>query len=126
MTYMTLMVLLLALADPKIAVTATEPRTDSEVEPQFGRTSWFMIYDPAEETWRPVDNTREARTPGGAGVGAARMLAGRNVTVVITGRCGPKALRELSSAGIRVFQGAGRTVEEALDDYQAQRLEEIK
>jgi len=118
--------LALLLAEPRIAVTSTGPRPESEVEARFGRAPWHLIYDPASGSWEAVDNTEAARAPGGAGTQAAEMLARRGVKVVITGQCGPTALRALSSAGIRVFQGAGRTVEKALRDYQAGRLAEVR
>jgi predicted Fe-Mo cluster-binding NifX family protein len=120
------LLLSLLLPDAKIAVTSTGPKPESEAEARFGRARWYLIYDPAGRSWEAVDNSQAAQAPGGAGTQAADMLARRGVTVVITGECGPKALRVLSSAGIKLFQAAGRTVTKALRDYEAGRLAELR
>jgi predicted Fe-Mo cluster-binding NifX family protein len=85
-----------------------------------------MIYDPGTRGWQAVDNSDTARAPGGAGRQAAEALARRGVRTVITGQCGPNALRALSSAGIRIFQVSDRTAAAALRDYQARKLRELK
>jgi len=123
---LTAVLLVFALANPRIAVTATGPKPESEVESRFARAPWFMIYDPGTRAWQPVDNSQASRRPGGAGREAAETLARRGVKIVITGQCGPNALRALASAGIKVFQASDCTVAEALRDYQAGKLREIK
>jgi predicted Fe-Mo cluster-binding NifX family protein len=120
-----LLALIMAVA-AKIAITSAGPNPESNVEPQFGRAPWFMIYDPGTSGWQAVDNSNTARAPGGAGREAAEALARRGVRIVITGQCGPNALRALSSAGIRIFQGSDRTVAAALRDYEAGKLRELK
>ena len=120
------LLLALLLAEPKVAVTSTGPKPESEVETRFGRARWYLVYDPGSRSWEAVDHSQAAQTPGGAGPQAVQMLARRGVKVVITGECGPNALRALSSAGIKVFQGGGRTVAKALGDYQAGKSAELR
>lgn len=120
------LVMAVAAASPKIAITSVGPNPESNVEPQFGRAPWFMIYDSDAGRWQAVDNSDTARAPGGAGRQAAEILARRGVRIVITGQCGPNAIRALSSAGIKVFQGADRAVAAALRDYQEGKLRELK
>lgn len=126
MYFLLALILAAAAANPKIAITSTGPNPESSVEPQFARTPWFMIYDPGTHGWQAVDNSDTARAPGGAGRQAAEALARRGVKTVITGQCGPNALRALSSAGIRIFQASDRTVAAALREYEAGKLRELK
>ena len=126
MYFLLALIMAVAAANPKIAVTSAGPNPESSVEPQFGRAPWFMIYDPGSDDWQAIDNSNTARSPGGAGRKAAETLVRRGVRIVITGQCGTNARRALSSAGIRIFQASDRTVKEALRDYQAGKLQELK
>jgi predicted Fe-Mo cluster-binding NifX family protein len=40
---------------------------------------------------------------GGAGIQAAGFLSSKGVGAVLTGNCGPKAMKTFSAAGIQVF-----------------------
>lgn len=126
MTLLTTLLMALALANPKVAITSTGPKPESKIASQFARAPWFMIYDSETRDWQPVDNSEVAGKAGGAGREAAEALARRGVKIVVTGQCGPNARRALSSAGIKIFEASDRTVREALRDYEARRLRELK
>jgi predicted Fe-Mo cluster-binding NifX family protein len=86
----------------KIAVSATAPGLDAEVDPRFGRCQYFIIVDPQSMEFESVDNSN-ALASGGAGISTAQMIASKGVEVVLTGNCGPNAYRTLSAAGIQVI-----------------------
>jgi len=104
----------------KIAVTATGPDENSVVDPRFGRCRYFVIV--TEDQPPEVLANSAAAGAQGAGLAAARLLADRNVGVLITGKVGPKALPVLQKAGIKVFQREGGTVKEALAAFKRGEL----
>ena len=54
---------------------------------------------------------------GWAGIQSAETVSRLGAEVVVTGHCGPKALRTLRAAGIRIVTGAQGTVKEAVDAF---------
>ena len=60
----------------KIAISATGPALDAEVDPRFGRCQYFIIADPETMEFEAVDNN-SAMAAGGAGIAAAQMISGK-------------------------------------------------
>ena len=101
----------------KIAISATGPTLDAEVDPRFGRCQHFIIADPETMQFEVLDNS-SAMAAGGAGISAAQMIAGQGVKAVLTGNCGPNAYGVLSAAGIQVITGVSGTVKDAAQQYK--------
>ena len=101
----------------KIAISATGPTLDAEVDPRFGRCQHFIIADPETMQFEVLDNS-SAMAAGGAGISAAQMIAGQGVKSVLTGNCGPNAYGVLSAAGIQVITGVSGTVKDAVQKYK--------
>lgn len=102
----------------KIAVSSTGPSLDAPMDERFGRCPCFIIVDSAGTLVDPVENP--CATQGhGAGIQAARLVAERGVSVVLTGRCGPNASDTLAAAGVDVVTGCGGTVREAIESFNA-------
>jgi predicted Fe-Mo cluster-binding NifX family protein len=106
----------------KIAVSATGPSLDAEVDPRFGRCQYFIIVDPQTMQFEAIENT-SAMASGGAGISAAQMIAGKGVEAVLTGNCGPNAYQVLSPAGIKVITGVSGKVQDAIQGYKAGKLQ---
>ena len=106
----------------KIAVSATVPGLDAEVDPRFGRCQYFIIVDPQTMEFEALDNSN-AMAAGGAGISTAQMIAGKGVEVVLTGNCGPNAYQTLSAAGIQVITGASGKIKDAIEAYKAGKLQ---
>ena len=102
----------------KIAISATGPGLDVEVDPRFGRCQYFIIADPETMEFEAVDNS-SAMAAGGAGISAGQAIAGKGVQAVLTGNCGPNAYQVLSSAGIQVITGVSGSVKDAIEGYQS-------
>ena len=106
----------------RIAVTATRPALDAEIDPRFGRCQCFIIVDPETMQFEAVENSG-AMGGGGVGIAAAQIIAGKSVAGVITGNCGPNAYKTLSAAGIEVITGVAGRVEDAIKSYLSGSLQ---
>ncbi len=89
-----------------VCITATGNSVDAEVDPRFGRCSYFAFYDTESGSIEFVENQwKEAM--GGAGIQAAQFVVQRGAKKVITGRVGPNAERVLNEAGVEIIFGSG-------------------
>jgi len=102
----------------KIAISATGPSLDAEVDPRFGRCQHFIIVDPETMQFEAVENS-SAMASGGAGISTAQMIAGKRVQAVLTGNCGPNAYQVLSAAGIQVITGVSGKVQDVIQGYKS-------
>lgn len=109
----------------KIAICSTGSSPSSKVDERFGRCCCFMIWEPETREYTPLSNTG-TESAHGAGTGAVQSLIEKNVGVVLSQRVGPKAFAVLNQAGIKIFSGiTGKTVEDALQSYEAGELKEL-
>ena len=102
----------------KVAVSATGPDLEAQVDSRFGRCQYFVIVDPDSMQSEGIENS-SAVAPGGAGIAAAQMIAGKGVEAVLTGNCGPNAYQVLSPAGIKVITGVLGKVRDVVQGYKA-------
>ena len=96
----------------KVAVTSQNDSLESEIDPRFGRCSYFLIIDTDTMVFDSISN-ESAMSSGGAGIQAAQTIAKTGAKAVVTGNMGPNAFQTLSAAGIKVFTGANGTIKEA-------------
>ena len=108
----------------KVAVSAGSAGREALVDQRFGRCAYFVFVD--TETGETISHANGAVASGhGAGVQAAQFVVGEGADTVISGRVGPNAFQVLSAAGVKVYQSAGQTVGEALEDLEAGKFEEV-
>ncbi|MBN1272877.1 MAG: DUF5320 family protein [Candidatus Aminicenantes bacterium] len=107
----------------KIAVTSTGPSLEDAVEARFGRCAYFLIIDPKTMEYESVQNPNIA-AGGGAGIQSAQLMADKGVSTVLTGNCGPNAFRTFGAAGVKVITGVSGQVKEAVQSYNAGKLNE--
>ena len=107
----------------KMAISASGPSLDAEVDPRFGRCQYFIIIDPDTMLFEAVENS-SVMAAGGAGIATAQMVANKGAQVVLTGNCGPNAFQTLSAARIRVVTGVSGRIEDAVHAYRAGRFHE--
>jgi predicted Fe-Mo cluster-binding NifX family protein len=105
----------------KIAISATGPDLNAEVDPRFGRCQYLIIADPETMQFEAIAN-ESAMAAGGAGISAAQVIAGKGVTALLTGNCGPNAYQVLSPAGIKVITGVSGKIKDVIKDYRAGKL----
>jgi len=109
----------------KIGVSSTGKDLDAQVDPRFGRCSYFLIVDTETMSFESISN-ESAMASGGAGIRAAQTVAKEGVKVVITGNVGPNAFQTLSAAGIKVCTVTFGSIKEAIEKYKKGELRETE
>ncbi|MFH1954390.1 MAG: NifB/NifX family molybdenum-iron cluster-binding protein [Pseudomonadota bacterium] len=105
----------------KVAVSSAGTDLDSQIDPRFGRCLYFIIVD-TDTMGYEVFNNKNMTLGDGAGIQSAQFVASKDAKVVITGNCGPNAVRTLSAAGVEVIVGQTGRVTSAVDDYKDGKL----
>jgi len=108
----------------KIAITSAGTDLNSNVDPRFGRTPYFLIVDTDTMQFEAIENPN-LNAMGGAGIQSAQLVANKGVEVVLTGSCGPNAFQTLQAAGTKVITGVVGTVSEAIERYKSGQLNPI-
>ena len=106
----------------KIAITASKPTLDSEIDPRFGRCQYFVVVDPETMKFEAIENSG-AMGGGGVGVATAQFISSKGVESIITGNCGPNAYNALSAAGIKVYTGVAGEIRGAIEVYKSGKLQ---
>jgi len=108
----------------KIVFTTSGSDLNATIDSRFGRAPMFLVYDLASNTFEIVDNQQNLNAAQGAGIQAAENVSRLGAEAVITGHCGPKAFRVLTTAGIKVYNTDAPTVAAALEEYRSGKLAE--
>ena len=101
----------------RVAVTSQGDNLNAEVDPRFGRASRFLLVDTDTMSFEVIENTQNLNLPQGAGIQTAQNIAQQHPDVVLTGHCGPKALKALQAAGIDVVVGVEGKIEDAVQAF---------
>lgn len=81
------------------------PDLESEVDPRFGRCSYFVIVDLDDDESPEALPNNAADSAHGAGTQAAQLVGTRGVEAVLTRNVGPSPVRALGAAGIAIYVG---------------------
>jgi len=108
----------------KIVFTAKGTDMDAAMDPRFGRTDFFVIFDDETKSVESYDNRAIEGEAHGAGPKTAQKLDELGAEVLITGNGpGGNAATVLKTMGTEVYVGAGdMTVTEAYEAYKAGSL----
>lgn len=108
----------------KLVFTAQGTDWDSPMDPRFGRTPYFLVYDEDTEEIQSHDNSDVENMAHGAGPKAAQAVADLGARVLITGNGpGGNAAVALEATSMEVWVGAGEmTVRKAYEAYRAGAL----
>lgn len=107
----------------KIVFTVDGKGLDAPLDPRFGRSAAFLVYDLDAETFEVHDNPNVQATQG-AGIQAAQTVVRLGGQALVSGHCGPKAFQALQAAGIKIYTTDVATVNEALALYKDGKLTE--
>ena len=107
----------------KLAVTSQGANMTSQVDPRFGRAKYFIVIDTDTGQSETHDNSQNLNALQGAGIQAAQNVANLGVEAVITGNVGPNAFSTLQAGNVKVCIGATGTVENAVEQFKADKLE---
>lgn len=105
----------------KVAVSSSGKELSSDIDPRFGRCSYFLIVDTETMEFEVVSNTGVGAAHG-AGIQAAQLVSSKGVMVVLTGNVGPNAYSALRVSSIEVITGVSGTVEEAVGRFKRGEL----
>ncbi|MDX2472433.1 MAG: NifB/NifX family molybdenum-iron cluster-binding protein [Candidatus Krumholzibacteria bacterium] len=104
----------------KLIFTTKGTDWESPMDPRFGRTEFFFVYDEESKEIQTYDNRAIEGEAHGAGPKTAQKLAEYAAEILITGNGpGGNAATVLQTTGTVVYVGAGdMTVKEAYDAYR--------
>jgi predicted Fe-Mo cluster-binding NifX family protein len=110
----------------KIAISSKGKDLDSDLDDVFGRCHYFIIAELKNGKIKKVETIENtsAKQMGGAGISAAQKVAEKDVSVVITGNIGPRALDVLKQFNIEIYNGSG-LIKEILQKFIEGKLEKI-
>lgn len=108
----------------KVVVSAQGEGLSDPLDPRFGRAKYFVCVDLENMTGKSVENRSGQDATQGAGISAARLVAGFGAQDLITGHVGPKAMKALKAAGIRVWLASEASVEQAVARFRKGELSE--
>jgi len=106
----------------KIVISAKGPNLEAQVDPRFGRSSYFLLVNPESMECEVLTNGQNLQAAQGAGIQAAALVARQRPTAVLTGHCGPRAFQTLQAAGIQVIVGVEGSVRDVVQDYRTGKL----
>lgn len=107
----------------RVAVTSQGADMASQVDPRFGRASFFIVVDTETGAAVAHDNQQNLNAAQGAGIQAAQNVVELEVGAVVTGNVGPKAFSVLQAGDIKIYIGATGSVANAMEQLKADRLE---
>ena len=108
----------------KIAITSSGKDLGNEIDLRFGRTKGFIIYDLENDSFEFIDNIQNLEAAQGAGIQAAQNVVNKDVEAVITGHCGPKAFKVLSTSGVKIYTVETGKINEVIEKFKNGELQE--
>jgi predicted Fe-Mo cluster-binding NifX family protein len=105
----------------KIGVTSLGPGPSDRIDIRLGRSPYFILVDTETMDFETIPNPNRA-SGSGAGIQAARLMADKEVKVMLTGNCGPNAFNVFRTFGIHVILGVDGTVRDAVHQFKLHKL----
>ncbi len=91
----------------------------------FGRCSYFIIYDSNSKKIDTAYPNTAQNAAGGAGIQAAQSMLNNEVDAVIAPQMGPNAWNVLKGANIKVYSGITGSIQDNIDALLAGKLTEM-
>lgn len=108
----------------KLAITSSGKDLDSQMDLRFGRAKGFIIYETDNDTFEFIDNVQNLEAAQGAGIQAAQNVVNKNAEAVISGHCGPKAFKVLSTSGVKIYTAEEDKISEVIEKFKKGELKE--
>jgi predicted Fe-Mo cluster-binding NifX family protein len=109
----------------KLLFTSKSADLTSEIDPRFGRAAFLIVMDSDNGEWEAHPNV-SVNSASGAGIQTAQFASSQGVEAVISGDFGPHAMGALKAAQIPMYlYGGCQTVEDAIAQFQAGKLEQL-
>lgn len=105
----------------KICISSTGKDLSSQLDPRFGRCAYFMMIQTDDMGMEVFENEYKS-LGGGAGIQAAGFVHSKGVKAVVTGNCGPNAMKVFSENSIEVFTGQAGTIKDVVETFKKGEL----
>ncbi len=105
----------------KVAVASTGQDILNKLAPQFGKSPYFIVYEPVQQTYSVVTNPN-VNDQFGHDIQTGQYMVDLQVSNVIAGSFSQDALNTLHGLRVNVFQGVTGTVQDVLASYLAGNL----
>ena len=99
----------------KIAIAASSPKIETEVDMHGARADYYLLYDTDTGSVEAVSNP-VAHAQRHAGPEAAAYLVNKGADTVVAGQFGPKFRAELEDSGIVCLEKTG-TISEVINQF---------
>lgn len=109
----------------KLAFSARGPALSSELDPRFGRASYFVVVNSESGELSAHDNSQNVRAARGAGVQVAQEIVNLGVAGVLTGSITPNAASVLQAGNVKVYRQTWGTVRDGIEQFKLGRLKEL-
>ena len=109
----------------KIAVTSQNSDINAQVDPRFGRAAYILIVDSNTMEFDVLNNEANVNALKGAGIQASVMIKEAGAEVLLTGFCGPNAIKTLNTANIKVVVDVTGKVQDALTLFNEGKINYI-
>jgi predicted Fe-Mo cluster-binding NifX family protein len=108
----------------KIALSTSGSDLSAALDTRFGRAPKFLVLNLENGEFEIIDNQQNLNAAQGAGIQSAETVIRSGAKALVSGHCGPKAFRVLSSAGVKVYNSDAATVAEAVEQFKQGKLKE--
>jgi predicted Fe-Mo cluster-binding NifX family protein len=105
----------------KICISSTGKDLSSQIDPRFGRCAYFMIIQTDDMGMEVFENEFKS-LGGGAGIQAAGFVHSKGATAVLTGNCGPNAMKVFSENSINAFTGQAGAIKDVVERFKKGEL----
>ena len=109
----------------KIAISTAGHNLDAQVELKFGRANSFLIFDTETGTFSELDNSEQVDAMQGAGIKTAQNIVRAGADTLISGHCGPKAMKVLNAKKVAVYVTEKCVISDAISKLQSGLLEKM-
>lgn len=107
----------------RIAISSLGKELEAMLDPRFGRTEGFLLYDTESGRSSYLDNADNASDPNMAGIKTAQNVVDAGAAAVITCHIGPNAYPVLESSGVQVYLCDEMPVREAIHKFEQGNLQ---
>lgn len=109
----------------KIAVTSQSSDINAQVDPRFGRAAYILIVDSNTMEFDVLNNEANVNALKGAGIQASVMIKEAGAEVLLTGFCGPNAIKTLNASNIKVVVDVTGKVKDAITLFNEDKVNYI-
>lgn len=101
----------------KIAIPATAPNLDAEVEHKLGTAAYLLVIDMDDMSFEAMEGPPPSHGPG-AGIQAVSLVVGMGARVILSGYISPHIAGTLRQNGIEIVTSVSGRVRDAVEKYK--------